>query len=121
MSDAIRLVRPLLYHRLIFVLPYAHSRKGSFIFTMTTFSFITPFDLIWHGTTLPVTHLVSEGSPLQGDAVFGLCPSRSTLVPSSMAMSAVPPKGGTAYCDHYFKQTHDESFRLAFIMKGLPS
>ena len=37
-----------------------------------------------------------------------------------MAMSAVPPKGGTAYCDHCFKQTHNESLRIAFIMKGLP-
>lgn len=37
-----------------------------------------------------------------------------------MAMSAVPPKGGTAYSAHCFKQTHDEFFRIAFIMKGLP-
>lgn len=37
-----------------------------------------------------------------------------------MAMSAVPPKGGTAYYDHCFKQTQYESLRIAFIMKGLP-
>lgn len=120
MSGVIRLVRPLLYHQYVLVFPYAHSKKGSFIFAMTPFSFTTPFIQLWHGAMPPVTHLVSEGSPLQGDAVFGLCPSRSTLVPSPMAMSAVPPKGGTAYCDHCFKQTLDESLHIAFIMKGLP-
>ncbi|SPP63800.1 hypothetical protein NITLEN_10886 [Nitrospira lenta] len=86
---------------------------------MTSFSFSTPFDRIWHGATPPVTHLVSEGSPLQGDAVLGLCPSKSTLVPSSIAMSAVPPKGGTAYRTHCFQQVRHNALRIAVIMKGL--
>lgn len=37
-----------------------------------------------------------------------------------MAMSAVPPKGGTAYRHHCVTQTHGNFLCTAFIMKGLP-
>lgn len=67
---------------------------------MTTCSIFSLSGQIWHGSKPSVAQLVSEGSPLQDDAVSGLCPSGYTLMPSSSAMSAVSPKGGTA-CYNY--------------------
>lgn len=71
-----------------------------------TCSIFSPSGQIWHGSEPSVAQLVSEGSPLQDDAVSGLCPSGHTLMPSARAMSAVPPKGGTASYNHSARQHH---------------
>lgn len=78
--------------------------------SMVNQSFIVSPAQIWRGSEPSVTHLVSEGSPLQDDAVSGLCPSRHTLIPSAIAMSAVPPFGGTAsYAPFIYVANLDQS------------
>lgn len=57
---------------------------------------------IWHGLKPLAFHHDLEGSPLHGVVEAGLCPSRFALMPSAMAMSAVPPSGGTAYSPTLF-------------------
>lgn len=93
----------------------------NYVSPMTRFTFPNLLNhQMWHGSEPSVTHRGSEGSPQHGDAVSRLCPSRNTLMPSTMAMSAVPPKGGTACYNHQPPtKPYWGNWGQAFTMKGL--